>query len=365
MTPHQIPIVKTKPIKRISPSRYFSLKSCVLRELFASDVDIPELLPKHPSVRIGVVIHKLFELTATGQITSEESVQSYWKELIKCTEDDMKRNWLEYHIVPLSKSTRNFDVKKQQCFRIIKSMIDFRMSTEPKYQGQLKAECWVQTEDGLVGGRIDAFRFNNDGVDLLDFKTGEFLEDIDGTESIKQAYKIQLKIYAALFYLKFGYWPNKLVIVGLNQNEFIIPFNQSECLSLLKEVRSKIIEINNCILAGFGIEEFANPDNVECMWCSYRPICKKYLEALRRNIIGKRFDVWGNLTKKRIMGNGLYQVTLETLNEEIKIRGLSPNRYPLLGKNNSGSLLICNLNADNIGSNFYENLLTTIYEVTT
>ena len=55
------------PIKRISPSRFISLRECALREVWTANRQ-PSLLPTSPVAKLGTAIHKLLELAGKGQL---------------------------------------------------------------------------------------------------------------------------------------------------------------------------------------------------------------------------------------------------------------------------------------------------------
>lgn len=271
MNPHTLPIMSLKPIVRITPSRYFSLQSCILREVLAFNGEIPNLLPISPVTRLGSVIHRLLELAAKGLIRDENDIKESWETEVAAVEKVMKTSWLESHLLPLSRSARNYQVKKQQCFFMIRNQADYKYISSGRGSGVV-AEGWVETADKKIGGRIDAMRHTNEGIEIIDYKTGDIFE----TESIKPEYQQQLKLYAALFYSKHGIWPLRLTVVGLNQQEYDVPVNENDCLTILNNARTRLDEVNGLISTAKQASELANPASDNCRYCIFRPACEAY-----------------------------------------------------------------------------------------
>src|SRR5438132_11173630 len=96
------------PIPRISPSRFLGLKSCRLREIWASN-RVPALLPTNARARLGTIIHETLAAAGRGEFSSETAVENYWTTAANNTEQEMLGSWLERSLVPLRKSVRNYE----------------------------------------------------------------------------------------------------------------------------------------------------------------------------------------------------------------------------------------------------------------
>ncbi len=83
------------PLKRVSPSRFFSLTECPLREVWGASRQQP-LLPNSPAARLGSVIHRLLEISGKGLIKNSDPVeiQHVWEGLVRNTEQEMEESWL-------------------------------------------------------------------------------------------------------------------------------------------------------------------------------------------------------------------------------------------------------------------------------
>ena len=355
---YNIPEMKVQPLKRISPSKYFAIQSCLLRELWAGNNEIPKLLPLSPTVRVGTVVHNVLEQAVKGKVQSINDATCVWNEQISVIEAEMKENWIERHLVPISKYARQYEVKKQKCMFMVESFLN-NWPRQSRRNTNFEAEVWLDTPDGKVGGRIDAVRVSDDWIEIIDYKTGNIFETCTQEQNIKQEYQQQLKLYAALFYAKRGVWPSKLTIVALNQKGYDILFNKDECLRLLNDAKQKLSQINGMITSTSDAESFAQPSTEVCRYCLYRPACKAYWKA-RTNTGEWPADFHGKVIDKKLQGNGLITIFLQSEHEKAIIRGLSPVRHPFL-LSNIDSLYVCNLSRDTIPNYFEQDLLTTCY----
>ena len=117
LTPGVLPQTRTiHPLKRVSPSRFFSLTECSLREIWASSRQEP-LLPSSPAARLGSVIHRLLEISGRGLIKNIDpiEIQHVWDGLVRKTEQAMDESWLERALVPLKTTVAQLAVIEKNC----------------------------------------------------------------------------------------------------------------------------------------------------------------------------------------------------------------------------------------------------------
>ena len=353
---------KLKPLSRISPSKFTALGGCPLREIWPANNEL-RLLPLSPAAYLGTAVHKLIELATRGQIKDEEGMFAYWDESNRNIEKEMQSNHLEKHLVPLELSANNYEVKRNMVFNIVRALSkgNTKLGTQGSDNKKLESEIWVETEDGKVGGKIDLVKHTDAGIEILDYKTGSIIDAYSECDDIKQEYKQQLKLYAALYFSSFGVWPVRIVLVGLDQHEYEIPFNKDECLNILNDAKRQLDELNGLIASGASYEVFAKPSPQNCKYCLYRPACQQYWKERQDNDQWPA-DVQGMIKEKKMLGNGLWRVVLESGLKRLVIRGLAPDRYPFLNEDVK-EVMFCNLGHDSAGGFFIERLLTTAYRL--
>jgi CRISPR/Cas system-associated exonuclease Cas4 (RecB family) len=343
------------PVSTLSPSGYYNFLSCRLRGILSAN-HFSRLLPLSPSIRLGSAIHKLFECAFKGMITNENELNLTWENIITNIEKEMINNRLESHLIPLASNTRYYEVKKAITLHAVQDMIS-NIKTGTK-NAHFDSEKSFKTDDGKIVGRIDLIKKKDDYTEIIDFKTGEILEGHLENAKPKKEYEFQLKMYAALYFSVHQLWPDKLILTGLNQQNFEITYKPQECLTLLDQAKKELIDINERIDQGTKPEDFAQPSSDSCKYCFYRPGCDKYWNT-REDANGWPFDALGEIKEKKRLGNGYYKVVISQNAREISVRGLSERHDFLI--NDVHKMLLCNLGKDTSIRNFIETPLTTGY----
>lgn len=348
-------------ISRISPSRYFSLLQCPLREVWSSSRQTA-LLPLSPAARLGSIVHKVLELTARGRIKAERNLLSTWDWVAGKVEKEIEESPIERHLVPLHRSAYRYEVKKRMCFALAQKMLRTGLRREVAGTGsKVESEQWLETDDGKVGGLVDLIVHHSEGVELIDYKTGGVLEEKGGNDRLKQEYTTQLALYAGLYYEVYGVWPVKLTLKTLDGTANDVPFDRDGSLHLLRSVKEKLNEINRMIKAGVDPEQLACPSPEACRFCAYRPACKKYW-ITRNGDEDWPLDISGELVQKKTLGNGLLRVVINTGDRNVAIRGLSPERYGFLN-GNVKKVLFCNVKNDSSEHFYIQAPLTVGYSL--
>lgn len=292
------------------------MKECLLREVWTASSNEP-LLPTSPVTELGSVIHLLLEAAGRGRLNGGENrkVGDTWDELVLQGEKKMVLSALRRHQVPLSRSIPDFEVRKvRACRRAAEIAHDALLLQDGPPKQSLEPtgfELWVESHDGLVGGYIDRVTMTISGVVLSDYKSGAILTfgTEEGCGELKQAYKEQMKLYAALYRLKCRVWPIRLEVVPVQGKPVEIFFDQKESERLLEEASTflyaanrRISEVEN---GRADVTELASPQAVHCRLCLFRPACQAYWNARRLKPQEKwPADVKGFLIETTRLRNG-------------------------------------------------------------
>ncbi len=91
-----------QPLRRVSPSRFFSLKECALREIWSASRQ-ESLLPPSPAAQLGTVIHRLLEAAGKGTLNAGNpaDIENIWQKLVERTEQGMLQSWLQRSLAAL------------------------------------------------------------------------------------------------------------------------------------------------------------------------------------------------------------------------------------------------------------------------
>jgi RecB family exonuclease len=135
-----------------------------------------------------------------------------------------------------------------------------------EHEERIMVEIPVQSEDGLLAGRIDyAERLPDGGIRLLDYKSA--LRD-----DLPERYERQLQMYAFLWYETFGEWPTEaLVIYPFTGTTHKVAVDPAICQQVGQEARLIAEQLQEDVRA----EQLASPGTV-CTVCEFRPWCKPF-----------------------------------------------------------------------------------------
>src|SRR5690606_4058350 len=257
-------------------------------------------LPLSPNAYFGTVLHKILELITKGIVKNEDDFNTEFDKQLKIVEDDLEENGFGF-FVPLQKKLRNFGLKKIQLKKHLRN--------EPKRKTNLGvvnfySERWFESEDKLIGGKVDLIIENNDNIEIIDFKTGAITQDCLDDEGelysdVKEEYKEQLKIYAYLYFEKSNRFPTSLSLVDLANQQFMVAFSEEECKIIYDEAKKLLKETNNCITTkSFSV----TPTEVNCKYCLYRPACSFFVTKLETDFSFN--DVLGEIKDVKKFQNG-------------------------------------------------------------
>lgn len=367
------------PISRISPSRYQTLKLCALREVWAAGRQ-SNLLPVHPTARVGTITHRLFEDASSGRFSTDKRaiIEERWNELLTEIEQAMFDSWLERHFVPLKATVRDFEVRKIRAISRALEMVQISTiparDDRPVIAQEEGLEFWLETHDGLIGGYIDYVAQSQEGAVIRDYKSGDILEENSG--KLKTSYEIQLQLYAALYQATTGKWPARLEIVPLQGSPMFVPFDPQNCTDLLSEATATLKQVNSMLVSFVAVpneaeRQLANPSPSNCRQCTFRPGCVAYQQSrlANRDAGGWPNDVIGTLEEIRKLGNGKLMIIVKTDGGESTlayIRGVNskPRRHPALEYlQNQDRIGLFNLSTNNATNTFTESQLAVIYKM--
>ena len=331
-----------RALRSISATAFSRVGVCALKELWSLSGNRP-LLPTSPKARVGALAHRLLSEAGKGYLDPERrAIDAKWDSLVRKAHDEMDASRIDRHLVPLNRSVPDIEVKRiraiQRALEVatVRSTLTSRDGSTAQTSLRFGHEIPVQSTDGFVRGMIDVVVPTADGPVIHDYKTGVILESV-GEEDyrIKNAYSVQLRIYAALYAETFDEWPVRLEVVPLSGNSYVVPFDRIDCANLVEESRAILTEINRAIasMPPASLQRvLANPIPTTCAYCKYRPACEPYWSARSRTgDDGWPADVKGVLKEIRILGNSRIVLQLLTADGLINIRGLSSgNRHPAL-----------------------------------
>jgi CRISPR/Cas system-associated exonuclease Cas4 (RecB family) len=328
-----------KEIKRISPSQFYSMKNCAYKSVLAEAFDKKPLLPLSPNAYFGTVLHKMLELIAKGIIKSDDDFNAEFDIQVKALEEDLQQKGFGF-FVPLKIKLRNFGLKKIQLKKHVRSNSEkIRSLSNIKFY----SEKWFESNDELIGGKVDLVIENGNEIEIIDFKTGaitqDYLDDDGGIYSdVKNEYKEQLKLYAYLYFLNTDKFPTDLSLVDLAKQKFPVEFSEEECKTLFEEAKNLLKTTNDSI----NKKSFsANPKEENCKCCLYRPACSFFHKKLETDFSFN--DVFGEIKDVKKFQNGNISLFLQNGNRNLTIKNISVNEFDVLNRNKNKQIRIYNV----------------------
>lgn len=331
--------INYKEIQRISPSQFYSMKNCAYKAILAEAFDKSPLLPLSPNAYFGTVLHKMLELIAKGIVKSEDDFNVEFDNQVKALEEDLKQKGFGF-FVPLKVKLKNFGLKKIQLKKHLKSE-----SEKITNFGNLKfySEKWFESQDKLIGGKVDLVIEKENEIEILDFKTGAITHDCLDDEGeiysdVKNEYKEQLKLYAYLYFENTKMFPTALSLVDLAKQKFPVEFSEQECKSLFDEAKSLLKSTNDSI----NTKSFsANPKQENCKYCLYRPACSFFHKKLEIDFSYN--DVFGEVINVKKFQNGNVSLFLQNGSKNLTIKNISADDFDELNTNKNKQIRIYNV----------------------
>jgi len=273
-----------KMSKRIqSPSSINTYKQCPRRYYY----QYIEKLPTKPSIYLirGSIAHKVLE-----DFYDIEELEEYniGNQLMKRLLILLKAYWEESHEELHKLGLSDADLKSY--FAETQNMLvnwfnqfwaryqDLRESGLDSHEAfkkiiPVREELFESDEKG-VRGFIDVIEEEDGSVCLMDYKTSK-------TDEITPAYKLQLSIYAYLYYLKHNHLPKRVGIYFLRHGTKLLDVTNE----LIKEAQFEIEQIH-MLTDTNDIDEYPQKTSGLCKWsagkCDFFNKCFKASNLFRR-----------------------------------------------------------------------------------
>lgn len=365
-------------LRRVLPSRLTRLAACALREVLTAGGQTP-LLPSPPGAILGTVAHRLLEKAGRGEFTgwAKDRIYDEWDRLVAGAEARMSASWLDRHHVPLRQTYRNYAVRRiQACERagaLAASLGELGPRAGPSWPARRECEAWIETSDGLVGGFVDLIDRTAGAVLLRDYKSGSLEEPVDppAVVTVKESYRVQMMLYAAIIREREGRWPARAELESLDGSAVaVIALEPLECLALLARAKRLLAATNASVDAVLqdparNLRPLASPGAEQCRYCEFRPACEAYWETREANAGEWPDDIRGVVKRKTLLGIGTVMLEIGTPNgaaPPVRVRGLEPGRHPALAAAAEGErVIVCNLRQDRASGALSQTPLTAVY----
>lgn len=229
---------------------------------------VPSLsLPSNRNAILGTIIHKIYELTTKGELKSFQDLQQKWEELVA-----IEKNKLIATYPTLRNADINDYVKRNSAFRYAMQMMRNTANSPSDKDGarQIFSEKRLDCSSLGLRGIADKIIVDGDYFDIVDYKSGHVVDDAG---NIKEEYRVQLHLYAAMYQTQSMGTPRKLSLIDIAGDYYDVPYDEAFGKSLLADVQTALSQLNQTVRSQDFVG-YAKPELMMCPNCGCRHICK-------------------------------------------------------------------------------------------
>ncbi len=269
-----------KPLAYVTPSRTFALEECFLRVAFELDQQFDVYRTYPPRARLGSISHTILERISRGVLHDKGETEwraivlQMWHEEVEKHERQVLASESEQHYGTAERWPRYNLQKALTVHKALEIATSLQRSSKRIDRGSWFTEQHMQGHDGKLQGRIDAVYQSENGVEIIDYKTGRFYdEDEEGELHLKEKYRRQLLLYAAIYHAEMGQWPTCGLIIPLTGEKISIEIDAEQASQEATKAISLLTQFNRQIALKDSPESLARPSEATCRYCNYRAIC--------------------------------------------------------------------------------------------
>ena len=275
-----------------SPSSFIRASECPLRELITGELPA---LPTLPWNVHGTVIHELIQFPPAAGETMEDAYDRRLRKQIEDARESRaagdRKSWLPEFCKTngaLFLDIHNFAARREQGlalaarYEMHTSGGTVGIGTGDRDDQKLKLGFEVSIDDRETGikGRIDLLERGEQGLVIVDFKTGQLREDGAESSEVKPEYEKQLLIYAAMIFRNHNEWPVKWRLESQSGQTIEKDIVHAEALKAFKE----LVDLKHETDAKLKEEDFdwlargvTNGACGKCQWRHRCPVARKKL----------------------------------------------------------------------------------------
>lgn len=313
-------------ITELSPSGYSAMRagclypfviSKTIKDLKLNGWLIPNL---NKAAYFGTIAHKLLEERVYGRIQDQRQYIQMWKQLADEKIAEIKGSFPSITDFRLT----DYSVVLKNCNAALKVKPYSAEDCQGSSTNKRTLERFVKV-DGLISGFIDRLIFKSDGLEIIDYKTGEIFEE---SGAIKESIRLQMQLYAIACESELNRSVISLKVLHTPTSTIVdIPIERDRFLEIKSEIRNLIAFCNNAIETQ-NISSLQKP-NEHCGFCNCCHLCDSFIQSSPDN----KYFVYGKVIDN---SNPNMLMVKNPIGEQIVVNNLSDmnigNWDDLLGK---------------------------------
>ena len=305
------PLPKLRPITKLSPTLFATLKRCSLRAGLRQ-VKAQQTTRSSRTALLGTVVHRVLEKARIVNKNSEDlriQAEAIWNQVVGEMEKDLQTSSLDKYLLPIRKWKRYF-VLQQRTVRRYEEIASSRGISETQVIASERK--FDSVKDGFTG-KPDLILRRANGLVIIDYKSGEISDDSESREEQIESWQQQILFYAWITKTEFGEWAAHGEIRLLNGKVVPIQIDRQKVEKLVEEVQALKENYNAKIAAGVPLSELAQYSVENCAFCEFKGACNTFWKKNLQPIPGT--DEYGCLS-----GRVLKVTTGRSKNGSIVIR---------------------------------------------
>ncbi len=303
----------------VSPTRLSKLRQCQYRvslDLRSSGNGHNE----NAAAALGRVVHiALQHLVDTRRIIEsgpfDDACRDAWAQAIA----------IVYAEPPTPRLIPGYYLKQARLPNIASRLHDLLQS-----YGTLESEVPLASADGLLRGTADLIATNNEGVLLVDYKSGVDRDPSTG-QPLVDDYARQLQFYAFLVSEMRGPRPGLAAILPMDGPPIAVDVSEEACFATASDARARLQQFNSG-----GELHPASPSPTACRYCPHLTECVPFRDICDDTWASEMLAVVGTVMAYEEAADGAVSVGVQPTagsvgTERISLARLSTQAFPALG----------------------------------
>ena len=267
------PFPKLRPITKVSPTLLVTLQQCQL-EAGLRQANAQQTIRNSKTALLGTIAHRVLEKARTVSKDSKDlrtQAKAIWDKTAAEMEMELQSSPLDRYLLPITR-WRKYYRRRSQTIRRFEEIIASRGMSETQI---VASERKFNIRDGFTG-KPDLILRRENGLVIIDYKSGELSDDSESREEKIESWKQQILFYASIVKEEFGEWPVGGEIRLLNKEVIDIAIDPREAMDIKQEAQELRNNYNAKIASGVLPSELAQYSIDSCRFCEFKGACNTF-----------------------------------------------------------------------------------------
>ena len=338
------PLPKLRPITKISPTLFATLKQCQL-QVGLRQAKAQRTTRSSKAALLGTIAHRVLEKARRVSKDGEDlrtQAEAIWDKTVDEMEKELQTLPLERYLLPITR-WRKYYRRRAQTIRRFEEIVASRGLSETQIVAIERK--FDNVTDGFTG-KPDVVLRKKNGLVIIDYKSTELSDDLESQEKKIESWRQQILFYASLVKEEFGEWPVDGEIKLLNKEVISIPIDPQKVNALSAEAQTLKEDYNAKVEMGVPHSKLAQYSVDNCRFCDFKGACNTFWKENPQPVPGT--DEYGCLSGQVLKvttgksGKGSMVIISEKSDgssQEWQISNLSADEFGNLEELNQGTFV--------------------------